>query len=122
MGLFSCLGCASGVYEQEAVETLPPNAYLMALEETPHAYLLDIRTPVEYRKDHLPGARNFNFLSFSFGKKLDTLDKERPVFIYCQTAHRSPFVAKKLHKRGFRRIVDLEGGFRMLQKTERKTD
>ncbi len=113
LGLTSC---ASRIYQQEGVEQLAPSDYLSALETSDEAYLLDIRTPMEYRKAHLEGAVNINFISFSFGKKIKELDADRPVFIYCHTAHRSPFVAKKLHKRGFTRIVDLEGGYRAMKR------
>ena len=109
-------GCASRIYQQEGVEQLAPPDYLAALETSEDAYLLDIRTPMEYRKAHLEGAVNINFISFSFGKKIKQLDVDRPVFIYCHTAHRSPFVARKLHKKGFTRIVDLEGGYRAMKR------
>ena len=113
LGLTSC---ASRIYQQEDVDQLAPPDYLEALADSEDAYLLDIRTPMEYRKAHLEGASHLNFLGFSFGKKIRELDPDRPVFIYCHTAHRSPFVAKKLYKRGFTRIVDLEGGYRAMER------
>jgi rhodanese-related sulfurtransferase len=114
--LFMNWGCASKVYKQANVEQLEPKAYLARLEATETAYLLDIRTGMEYKKAHIDSAQNVNFLSFSFGKKINELDTSKTVFIYCHTAHRSPFVAKKLWKRGFHQVVDLKGGFRALKK------
>ena len=116
MSFISIMGCASEVYELEGVRQLPPQEYIRALELADDPYLLDIRTPLEFRKHHLEGAENINFLSFSFGKKIGRLDTTKAVFIYCQTAHRSPHAAKKLWKQGFRNIVDLKGGFKALRK------
>ena len=110
--LFSC----NKVYQKENVEQLEPTAYLEKLHQSSDYYLLDIRTPMEYRKNHIEDAQNINFLGFSFGKKINKLDKDKTVFIYCETAHRSPMVAKKLQKKGFRHIVDLAGGHKALRK------
>ncbi|MEM7039694.1 MAG: rhodanese-like domain-containing protein, partial [Bacteroidota bacterium] len=43
-------------------------------------------------------------------------EKEGKVFIYCETAHRSPVAAKKLHRVGIRPVYDLKGGFRKWEK------
>ena len=119
MGLFSFFGCAKSIYQYDTVEQLPPEEYLTRLDAEEDAYLLDIRTGMEYKKNHIEGAEHANFLSFSFGKKIAPLDTTRTVFIYCETAHRSPYVAKKLWKRGFRKIIDLEGGYRALRRYQR---
>lgn len=120
MGLWTLFGCGRNIYRHETVEQLPPAEYLARLKAVDNAYLLDIRTGGEYRRRHLEGARNINFLSFSFRKKIAALDSSRTVFIYCETAHRSPFVARRLWKEGFRNIVDLEGGHRALRRYERE--
>jgi rhodanese-related sulfurtransferase len=116
----AAMGCSKKVYRQESVVQLPVEEYLSKMAEEEHYYLLDIRTGLEYKSNHIEGARHINFLSFSFGKKIAELDTTKTVFIYCQTAHRSPLVAKKLWKKGFRKIVDLEGGFRKYKKYKKK--
>ncbi len=115
---FTLFSCAGGVYKKEEAVQVPPAAYQQLIEETQNAYFLDIRTGLEYRKSHLPGFRNVNYLSLSFHKKVDSLDRDRPVFIYCQTAHRSPLVAQELIRKGFTRIIDLEGGYKNYRKWE----
>lgn len=113
--LFSS-GCSKKIYQQKNVMQLPVEEYLLGMEQEQDYYLLDIRTGMEYKSNHIEGAQHINFLSFSFGKKIAELDTTRTVFIYCQTAHRSPLVAKKLWKKGFRKIIDLEGGFQKYKK------
>jgi rhodanese-related sulfurtransferase len=114
--VFSMMGCSKKIYQKETVMQLPVEDYLSKMEEEKDYYLLDIRTGMEYKSNHIDGAQHINFLSFSFGKKIAQLDTTRTVFIYCQTAHRSPLVAKKLWKKGFRKIIDLEGGFQKYKK------
>lgn len=114
--MFSLFSCSKKIYREANVEQLPARAYLDALTDHPDAYLLDIRTGFEYRRRHLDGAQNISYLSGSFGKQIAMLDTSRTVFIYCETAHRSPMAARKLWKQGFRRIIDLEGGYRTIRR------
>ncbi len=92
------------------------------LDSLEEVQLLDIRTPLEYRRSHMPGAVNINYLSFSFEQRIDTLDRSLPTFIYCHTAHRSPLVARHLLEAGFEQIIDLEGGYRYYQKYTARRD
>ncbi len=110
------MACGSIYRKSEKAVQLPPAEYLQRLRKAENAHRLDIRTPLEYRKGHLDGFDNLNFLSFTFGKGLDSLDRDRPVFIYCATAHRSPLVARELLKRGFPEVIDLAGGYKAYRK------
>lgn len=103
--LQGCLGQRSGVYRK-----LKPEAYQDKLAGATAPLLVDVRTPGEYRKGHIPTAVNISFLSGDFKEQAAELDTLRPIFIYCETAHRSPMAAKRLHKLGFDRIYDLKGG------------
>jgi len=104
------------VYEQQEVSLLPPDAYLQMLEQSEAYYLIDVRTRREYKKAHIYGAENIPFPSSKFREAIDGLDPSKPVFIYCETAHRSPFAAKELRKAGFTRIYDLKRGFNFWRK------
>jgi len=119
---FTLFSCAGGIYKKEEARQVPPATYQQLIEETENAYFLDIRTGLEYRKEHLPGFRHVNYLGLSFHKKVDSLDRDRPVFIYCQTAHRSPLVARELIRKGFTHIIDLEGGYRNYRKWEQNQE
>lgn len=73
--------------------------------------LLDVRTPKEQRQGVIEGAR---FLDFSkrdvFANGIDQLDKNQPVFVYCAVGGRSAAAARMLAERGFRQVIDLQGG------------
>ena len=103
----SCSFRKSGVYEKVA-----PVEYASMIRERDSVQIIDVRTPPEYRKDHIKGAVNINFLGGDFKRGARELDTSKPVYIYCQTAHRSPLAARKLRRVGFKKVYDLEGGFK----------
>ena len=74
--------------------------------------LIDVRTPAEHAKGHLPGAINRSYLSFRYGRLVRDLDRTKLVLLYCHTCHRSPLAARRMKRMGFRHVVDLEGGYR----------
>ena len=74
--------------------------------------IIDVRTKSEYSKSHIAEAKNVSFFGGHFRKELEALDLDttNTILIYCETQHRSLFVAKKVYKAGFNNIVDLDKG------------
>lgn len=72
--------------------------------------IIDVRTPAEHRKSHLHGAVNYSYFSLKFGRMVEHLDRNELVFLYCETGHRSPLAARRMKRKGFRRVVDMKGG------------
>jgi len=101
------------------VKTLKVSEYLTKLRQTPVKQILDIRTSLEFRLGHLDGATSCSVLDWNFTRKIRKLDKSLPVFIYCETAHRSPIAALRLKRAGFLEIYDLAGGYRNYRKYQR---
>ncbi len=106
-----------GCVEQKIVhsgkyEIVTPERYYELMSDFDSINLIDVRTKAEYNKLHLPGAVNASFLSMKFEKivKELNLDPSKPTFIYCETAHRSPYAAKVLIDLGFVRVIDLKKG------------
>ena len=73
--------------------------------------LLDVRTPTEYSNGHLISALNINYYGDNFDKKIDELDKSKPIVVYCKSGGRSSKSALKLVEKGFEQIYNLKGGF-----------
>ena len=103
--LVSCSGRKNWYKQVES------KSYAAILDSLPNPHIIDVRTPGEYGKGHIAGATNLNFLDSQFKEEIQKLDTDRPIVIYCATAHRSPLAAKKLKKVGFPMIIDLKGGF-----------
>ena len=72
--------------------------------------LLDVRTPEEYAEGHIAGSRNINVFDSDFLDEAEkTLDKSKPVAVYCRSGKRSADAARELSDIGFN-VVNLEGG------------
>lgn len=91
--------------------TLSPSEYEQKLNATEDKLIIDVRTKGEYRKAHIKGATNISYLGSTFAEKAAELDNSKAVFIYCETAHRSPLAARILSNLGFKEIYDLQFGF-----------
>ena len=73
--------------------------------------LIDVRTPEEFAKGHLEGAKNINFNAANFDAQITQLDKNKPVFIYCHSGGRSGKAYKKMKAHGFTTVYDMKGGY-----------
>ncbi|HRG00378.1 MAG: rhodanese-like domain-containing protein [Bacteroidia bacterium] len=82
-----------------------------ALKSDSNYIILDVRTPKEYRHGHMKNAVNVSYFGSVFTDSIKKLDRNKTVYMYCQTQHRSPLASKKMKKLGFRKIIDLKGGF-----------
>lgn len=86
-------------------------AFKTKLATVPAPQLIDVRTPEEFNRGSLDGALNMNFRSDNLENQLNTLDKSKPVFIFCQAGGRSGKCYKKMKDMGFKEVYDMEGGY-----------
>lgn len=74
--------------------------------------LVDVRTPEEFLAGHIDKAKNINFNDPNFKQTIaSSLNKNKPVAIYCRSGRRSASALIILKEMGFKDIYDLEGGF-----------
>jgi thioredoxin len=92
------------------IQLLEAPAFAEKIKNTPHAQILDVRTPQEFAGDHIENAKNINWLNADFATNAATLDNTKPVFVYCKAGSRSNKAAAKLEEMGFTNIYDLQGG------------
>ncbi len=81
----------------------------MSKRELKDAVFLDVRTAVEYRWFHIPGARNMPELLHN-PDAFHAEQKDRPIVVVCMTGHRSPPVAYRLKKMGYTNVYNLTWG------------
>jgi len=91
-------------------------AYLKVLSEDEFikgyrkAQLIDVREPQEFDAGHILGARNIPVTQMK--QRLVEIRKDKPVYLYCQGTARSSRAAQLLHKKGYKDIYQLQGGFK----------
>ena len=72
--------------------------------------LLDVRTPEEFAKGHIPGAINADINSPDFTAKAAQFDKKQTVLVNCHAGSRGAIASAELAKMGFKTVCNLEGG------------
>ena len=72
--------------------------------------LLDVRTPEEFAKGHIPGAINADINSPNFTAKAAQFDKKQTVLVNCHAGSRGAIASAELAKMGFKTVCNLEGG------------
>ena len=88
---------------------LPWNLRKLLKSKSDQPIILDVRTSWEYSWFHIKGAVNKPGLLFDIDA-LPSVSKEDPVIVICMTGHRSPPVAYRLKKRGFKKVYNLTWG------------
>jgi NADPH-dependent 2,4-dienoyl-CoA reductase/sulfur reductase-like enzyme/rhodanese-related sulfurtransferase len=73
------------------------------------ALVLDVRDPMEYKRDHVENARNMPLDEIR--DCLDELPRDRPIWTYCFVGQRSYYAARALSQYGFD-VKNISGGFK----------
>lgn len=113
--LFSCLQ-SKGVFK-----TVPVKEFASLIEDA-SVQRLDVRTMAEYSEGHIPGTININVLDDSFAVMADsTLQKDKPVALYCRSGKRSKKAAAILSEKGYK-VYELDKGFNAWQEAGEKVE
>ena len=72
-------------------------------------FLLDVREEYEYQNGHIKGAVNLPLREIL--EKKDTLPKDKDIYVYCRSGHRSADAVNFLKSLGFEKVHNIEGGF-----------
>jgi thioredoxin 1 len=91
-------------------EKLSPKQFKAALKNSSKALVLDVRTPKETSRSYIKDAVFMDIHDSLFEKRLATINKNLPVFVYCAIGVRSHDAAVMLKKMGFTNVYDLKGG------------
>lgn len=72
-------------------------------------FLLDVREEYEYQEGHIKGAVNLPLREILSQK--DSLAKDKDIYVYCRSGHRSADAVNFLKSLGFEKVHNIEGGF-----------
>ena len=101
-------------FEKEALKhiTTISVADAKALFDKGGVTFLDVRTEKEYKKGHIPGAKNVprGKLEYDIGK--DISDKNAAVVVYCKTGGRSCLGTYTLVRMGYKNLKSMDGGWK----------
>lgn len=78
--------------------------------DSSNVFLLDVRTPEEFKEGHIHGAHNLDVQSEDFNHEaVSELPKDKVIAVYCGSGRRSALAAEKLANDGFT-VINLDGG------------
>ena len=87
-------------------------AFKNALSQNKDIILLDVRKTEEFKTGSIPDAINISYLTGDLWEQLEVLDKNKDIFVFCQSGRRSIRVCTLLGNGGFdsAKIFNLDGG------------
>ena len=71
--------------------------------ERTNALLIDVRTPEEYRENHIEGAVNIPVYEID-NIKNEIIDPNKVILVYCKTGKRSKIVKQILIQNGYKNV------------------
>lgn len=77
-------------------------------EEKENSYILDVREDDEYQAGHIKGAVNIPLRSLV--PEIKNLPKDKNIYVYCRTAHRSLDAVTFLVSVGMKNVYNVRGG------------
>lgn len=101
--------CSTG-QSQKVRANLTAVEFSEKIKELPNAPVIDVRTPDEFSSGHLQNAQNIDISGGDFNQQIETLDKSKPVFVYCLSGGRSASAASAMRGAGFKEVYELDGG------------
>ena len=72
--------------------------------------IVDVRSGVEWRRSHIPGAVSVPINELKDRLASLQLDAQQPIIAICLSAHRSIPAVRLLRAEGFENVVQLKGG------------
>lgn len=72
--------------------------------------ILDVRTPEEVSEGYINNASTINLYDDDFNAKINLIQKDRQIYVYCASGGRSAEAAELLKKNGFSKVFNLSGG------------
>jgi rhodanese-related sulfurtransferase len=95
--------------QKQGVEKVSPEQFSQKINNE-KGQLIDVRTPKEYSSGHLENAVNIHLYDKDFEQRIDKLDKDKTVYVYCKAGGRSAEAVEVMKAKKFKHIVELDGG------------
>lgn len=96
--------------ESAVQESLDIASFKQLLKNNPDILVVDVRTPEEITGGKIEGAIEIDFSQDSFNTKINQLDKEKTIVVYCAVGGRSSKTVTLMKEQGFKKVYNLDGG------------
>jgi len=105
------ISCNSNQAQQTGpvIENVDATAFKV-LVDAGKGIILDVRTPEEVSEGYINNASTINLYDDDFNAKINLIQKDRQIYVYCASGGRSAEAAELLKKNGFSKVFNLNGG------------
>ena len=124
VGLMSLvtLACSEADTSDAVASVTPISAEALLSAPPAGALILDVRTPEEFSRGHVPGAVNVPHSEVTGRLAELGEDRSRPVVVYCESGKRAGMAEGELLAAGFTDVQHLEGDMRAWRSAGRPTE
>ncbi len=117
--LFSMESCHG---QQDSSRKLGPDAFEKGISKT-DIQVLDVRTSGEYQSGHIKNSLLADWNDKQqFNERIQYVDKNKPVYIYCLAGGRSAAAAEWMRQNGFNTVLELLGGMNAWKKENKPVE
>ena len=109
LSLLLLTGCATPAEQESSYQQISMDEAIAMMEEENDYIILDVRTPEEFAKKHIPDAINIPNEAIGTEKIPELPDKEQLILVYCRSGNRSKQASEKLVRLGYTNIVEFGG-------------
>ena len=95
------------LFNQPSINQLEPAQVQSLLEQSPKPFLLDVRTPGEYKQAHVSGAELIPLEEIA--NRMARIPKTREIICICESGSRSSVAARQLSAKGYK-VSNMRGG------------
>jgi rhodanese-related sulfurtransferase len=102
-------------YQTESLQEVTAEYFAKLYGAMINNNLLDVRRKDEYDIEHIAGAENFPLEDMN--AKMTQLDNFKTLYVHCAGGYRSVIAASLLQARGFKHVINIQGGYKTLRNT-----
>lgn len=103
--------------EIDTIQDIDVEQFAAAQEANPNINILDVRKKSEYDSEHIVNAENLP-LDY-INETMSEVDKNKTYYVHCAGGYRSMTFASILKARGYDNLINVDGGFSAIKKSEK---
>lgn len=108
LALLPCLGFAQ--------KTISAKAAMDIITGKENLQIVDVRTPAEFDSSAIQNAINIDYKNQNFKENILSVDKKKPILIYCRSGKRSYYAMIAMMQLGYTEVYNLQGGILAFKK------
>ncbi|MBS3914395.1 MAG: thioredoxin [Bacteroidetes bacterium] len=95
---------------QQIKTSLSATEFSEKIKGDSNAQILDVRTAGEYARGYIAGSKNVDWNGSDFDKNIESIIKDKPVYVYCLSGMRSAEAAQHMRESGYKTVFEMDGG------------